>query len=101
MKPGDLQLKTTTSRLKYFALSVRETKCHPGGVSNNEDERQFWNDGMVGKSPLSYSMPREVLGKTDIHDALPKNHNASSFCSAGEVWFCNLPIWKHKLENFL
>lgn len=56
MKPGDLQLKTTTSRLKYFALSVRETKYHPGGVSDNEDKRQFWNDGMAGKFPLSYSM---------------------------------------------
>ena len=31
----------------------------------------------------------------------PKNHNASSFCSTDEVWFCNAPMGKHKLENLL
>ena len=40
MKPGDLQLKKTTSVLKYFVLSERGTKNHPGGISDNEDESQ-------------------------------------------------------------
>lgn len=40
MKPGDLQLKTATSGLKYFVLGERATKNHPGGVSVNEDESQ-------------------------------------------------------------
>lgn len=31
----------------------------------------------------------------------PKNHNASSFHSTDEVWFCNVPLGKHKLENLL
>ena len=41
MKPSDLQLKTTTSGLKYFFLIERATKNHPGGVSDDEDVSQF------------------------------------------------------------
>ena len=40
MKASDLQLKTTTSGLKYFVLKERATKNHPGGISDNEDETQ-------------------------------------------------------------
>jgi len=40
MKPRDLQLKTTTSGLKYFVFSEGATKRHPGGVSDDEDESQ-------------------------------------------------------------
>ena len=61
MKPGDLQLKTTTSGLKYFVLRERATKNHPGRVSDNEDESQ--SVMMAGKSPLSRGLPWEVLGK--------------------------------------
>ena len=38
MKPGDLQLKTTTGGHKYFILNERATKNHPGGTNDNEDE---------------------------------------------------------------
>ena len=56
---------------------------------------------------------RLCLARTLVHtlaerdprcDALwqtPKNHNASSFHEADEVWFCNVPMGKHKLENLL
>ena len=40
MKPGDLQLKTTTGGHKYFILNERATKNHPGGTNDNEDETQ-------------------------------------------------------------
>ena len=40
MKASDLQLKTTTSGLKYFVLNEGATKIHPGGISDNEDETQ-------------------------------------------------------------
>ena len=40
MKPGDLQLNTTTNGLKYFVLRETVTKNHPGGVSDSEDESQ-------------------------------------------------------------
>ena len=47
----------------------------------------------------------KYLAKRDPRcDALwqkPKNHNTSSFHSADEVWFCNVPMGKHKLENLL
>ena len=41
MKPGHLQLKTTTSRLTNFVLSDRATKNHPGeGLTDDEDQSQ-------------------------------------------------------------
>ena len=47
--------------------------------------------------------PEKYLAKRDPRcDTLwqkPKNHNASSFHSTDEVWFCNVPLGKHKLEN--
>ena len=47
----------------------------------------------------------KYLAKRDPRcDALwqkPENHNASFFYSADEVWFCNIPTGKHKVENLL
>jgi len=31
----------------------------------------------------------------------PKNHDARSFSSTDDIWFCNIPLGKHKLENLL
>ena len=105
MKPSDLQLKTTTSGLKYFVLRERATKNHPGGVSDNEDESQSVMMAWPGNPRCPVACLEKYLAKRDPRcDALwqkPKNHNASSFHSADEVWFCNVPMGKHKLENLL
>ena len=105
MKPGDLQLKTTTSGLKYFVLRERATKNHPGGVSDNEDESQSVMMAWPGNPRCPVACLEKYLAKRDPRcDALwqkPKNHNASSFHSEDEVWFCNVPMGKHKLENHL
>ena len=105
MKPGDLQLKTTTSGLKYFVLRERATKNHPGGVSDNEDESQSAMMAWPGNPRCPVACLEKYLAKRDPRcDALwqkPKNHNASSFHSTDEVWFCNVPMGKHKLENLL
>ena len=105
MKPGDLQLKTTTSGLKYFVLRERATKNHPGRVSDNEDESQSVIMAWQGNPRCPVACLEKYLAKRDPRcDAIwtkPKNHNASSFHSADEVWFCNVPMGKHKLENLL
>ena len=105
MKPGDLQLKTTTSGLKYFVLSERATKNHPGGISDNEDESQSVMMAWPGNPRCPVAFLEKYLAKRETQcDALwqkPKNHNASSFYSTDEVWFCNAPMGKHKLENLL
>ena len=105
MKPGDVQLKTTTSGLKYFVLSERATKNHPGGVSDNEDESQSVMMAWPGNTRCPFSCLEKYLAKRDPRcDALwqkPKNHNANSFYLADEVWFCSVPMGKHKLENLL
>ena len=31
----------------------------------------------------------------------PKNHKAMKFSPAEDVWYCNVPLGKHKLENLL
>ena len=102
MKPGDwLQLKATTSGLKYFVLSERATKNHPSGISDNEHESQ----SVMMAWPGNPRCLEKYLAKREPRcDALwqkPKNHNASSFYSRDEVWFCNAPMAKHKLENLL
>jgi len=105
MKPGDLQLKTTTSGLKYFVLRERATKNHPGGVSDNEDKSQSVMMAWPGNPCFPVACCEKYLAKRDLRcNALwqkPKNHNASSFHSTDEVWFCNVPLGKHKLENLL
>ena len=105
MKSGDLQLKTTTSGLKYFVLSERATKNHPGGISDNEDESQSVMMAWPGNPRCPVACLEKYLAKREPRcDALwqkPKNHNASSFYSTDEVWFCNAPMGQHKLENLL
>ena len=105
MKPGDIRLKTTTSGLNYFVLSERATKNHPREISDNEDESQSVMMAWPGNSHCPVACLRKYLAKREPRcDALwqkPKNHNASSFYSADEVWFYNAPMGKHKLENLL
>ena len=61
---------------------------------------------MAWKPPLSCDPSGEVFGekRTTMRDALwqnPKNHNASPFSSTDDIWFCSIPLGKHKLENLL
>lgn len=30
-----------------------------------------------------------------------KNHNVASFCQNDDIWFCSVPMGKHKLDNLL
>ena len=105
MKPSDLQLKTTTGGLKYFVLSERATKNHPGGINDNEDETQSVMMAWPGNPRCPVTCLEKYLAKREPRcDALwqkPKNHNASSFCASDEIWYCNVPMGKHKLENLL
>ena len=105
MKPGDLQLKTTTGGHKYFILNERATKNHPGGTNDNEDETQSVMMAWPGNPHCPVTCLEKYLVKRELQcDALwqkPKNHNASSFPSTDDMWFCNIPLGKHKLENLL
>ena len=86
-------------------LRERATKNHPGGVSDNEDESQSVIMAWLGNPRCPVACLEKYLAKRDPRcDALwqkPKNHNASFFHSADEVWFCNVPTGKHRLENLL
>ena len=105
MKPVDLQLKTTTAGHKYFILNERAKKNHPGGTNDNEDETQSVMMAWPGNPRCPVTCLEKYLAKREPQcDALwqkPKNHNASSFFSTDDIWFCDIPIGKHKLENLL
>lgn len=65
MKRGDLQLKTTTSGLKYIVLSERATKNCPGGVSDNEDESQSVMMAWPGNPRCPVACLEKYLAKRD------------------------------------
>ena len=72
MKPGDLQLKTTTSGHKYFILNERAMKNHPGGTNDNEDEIQSVMMAWPGNPRCPVTCLEKYLAKI-------KNHNAMLF----------------------
>ena len=83
-------------------------KSHEKSSRRSQRQRRresICNDGLAGKSRCPVACLEKYLAKRDPRcDALwqkPKNHNASSFHSTDEVWFCNVPLGKHKLENLL
>ena len=99
MKPGDLQLKTTTGGHKYFILNERATKNHPGDTIDNENETQSVMMAWPGnpRCPVT-CLEKNLATREPQCDALwqkPKNHNASSFSSTDDIWFCNIPMGKH------
>ena len=105
MKASDLQLKTTTGGLKYFVLNERATKNHPGGISDNEDGTQSVMMAWPGHPRCPVACLEKYLTKREPRCyALwqkPKNHNAASFCQDDDIWFCSVPMGKHKLDNLL
>ena len=72
MKPGDLQLKTT-SGLKYFILSERTTKNHPR-VSDNEYKSQSVRMAWPGNPVVLWLALRSTWQK-EIHEVIPFGRN--------------------------
>jgi len=71
IKPGDLQLKTTTDGHKYFILNERATKNHPGGTNDNEDETQSVMMAWPGNPRCPVICLEKYLGKREPqYDAL-------------------------------
>ena len=101
MKASDLRLKTTAGGLKYFVLNERATKNYPAGISDNEDETQSVMMAWSGHPRCleKYLTKREL--RCDALWQKPKNHNAASFCPDDDIWFCSVPMGKHKLDNLL
>ena len=93
MKSGDLQLKTTTGSHKYFILNERAANW----------ESSWWYQRQR-RWPVT-CLEKYLAKREPQCDALlqkSKNHNASSFSSTDvDIWFCNTPLGKHKLENLL
>ena len=105
MKPGDLHLKTTTSRLTNFVLSDKATRNHPGeGLSDDEDQSQPVMTSWLRNPRCPVASLGKFLAKRDsltTRCPLAENHNASAFYSVDEVWFFDVPIGKHRLVSLL
>ena len=84
MEPRDFQLKTTTSGLKYFVLSERATKNHPGGESDNEDESQSVMMAWPGNPCCPVACLEKYLAKRD-HDVMPFDRNRKTTMQALSV----------------
>ena len=107
MKPGDFELKTTTSGQKYFVLRERATKNHPGGVSDNEDESQSvmmaWGpflerpDNLTGpKSYFEIQFSRKVgcvLTSNEVHFvSLADNFTLKSLSNKQQLFFTSYAL---------
>ena len=101
----DIQIHNSSSGLEYITLVERATKNHQGGLNSSENE----GAAVMSETPGNPRCP--VLGvksywskRNKQCEALwqkPKNHKAMKFSPADDVWYCNAPLGKHKLENLL
>ena len=105
MTAEDIQIHKSSSGLEYITLVKRATKNHQGGLNSSENEAAAVMSEMPGNPRCPVLAVKTYLSKRNKPcQALwqkPKNHKAMKFSPAEDVWYCNSPLGKHKLENLL
>jgi len=102
----DIVFGKTGNGLEYIALRERATKNHPGGFLDNEDKSHAimceWPD-TPERCPVR--CVKKYLQKRNPNcPALwqkPRNYSAGKFNESDAVWYCNVPLGKHTLDNLL
>lgn len=105
MVADDIVLNKSSNDSEFITLRERATKNHLGGLNDNEDESL----AVMAEWPNNPRCPvlclKKYLTKRDPRcTALwqkPRDHFAGKFSYSDEIWFCNSPIGKNKLENLL
>ena len=104
MVKEDIVFGKTANGLDYIALRERATKNHPGGLLDNEDNSQVimceWPENPE-RCPVrcikKYLQKRNpncpALGQK------PRNYSTGKFNESDAVWYCNVPLRKHTLDN--
>ena len=105
MTAEDIQFHKSSSGLEYITLVERATKNHQGGLNSSENEAAAVMSEMPGNPRCPVLAVKTYLSKRNKQcQALwqkPKNHKTMTFSPAEDVWYCNSPLGKHKLENLL
>lgn len=105
MTADDIQLHKSSSGLEFITLVERATKNHQGGLNSNENENAAVMSEMPGNPRCPVLAMKTYLSKRNPQcQALwqkPKDHKAMKFRYEDDVWYCNAPLGKHKLENLL
>ena len=105
MTAEDIQVHKSSSGLEYITLVERATKNHQGGLNSSENEAAAVMSEIPGNPRCPVVAVKTYLSKRNKQcQALwqkPKNHNAMKFNPAEDVWYCNAPLGKNKLENLL
>ena len=105
MTADDIQIHKSSSGLEYITPVERATKNHQGGLKSNENEAAAVMSEMPGNPRCPVLAVKTYLSKRSKQcQALwqkPKNHSAMKFSPTEDVWYCNAPLGKHKLENLL
>ena len=101
----DIQIHKSSSGLEYITLVERATKNHQGGLNSGENEAAAVMSEMAAspRCPVlavkTYLSERNKQCQSRSLWQKPKNHKAMKFSPAEDVWYCNAPLGKHKLEN--
>ena len=105
MTAEDIQIHLSSSGLEYITFVERATKNHQGGLNSSENEAAAVMSEMPGNPRCPVLAVKTYLSKRNKQcQALwqkPKNHKAMKFSPEQDVWYCNSPLGKHKLENLL
>ena len=105
MTAEDIQIHKSRSGLEYVTLVKRATNNHQGGLNSSENEAAAVMSEMPGNARCPVVAVKTYLSKGKKQcQALrqkPKNHKAMKFNPAEDVWYCNTPLGKHKLENLI
>ena len=103
MTAEDIQIHKSSSGLEYITLVERATKNQQGGLNSSEHEAAAAEMAASPRCPV-LAVKTYFSKRNKQCQALwqkPKNHKAMKFSPAEDVWYCNAPLGKHKLENLL
>lgn len=105
MTADDIQIHKSSCGLEYITLVERATKNHQGGLKSNENEAAAVMSEIPGNPRCPVFAVKTYLSKRNKPcQALwqkPRDHRAMKFSPTEDVWYCNAPLGKHKLENLL
>ena len=102
MTAEDIQIYNSSSGLEYITLVERTTKNHQGGLNSSENEATAVMSEMPGNPRCPVLAVKTLSKRNKQCQALwqkPKDHKAMKFSPAGDVWYCNAPLGKHKLAT--
>ena len=105
MTADNIAIHLSSSGLEYIIFVERATKNHQEGLNSSENEAAAVMSEMPGNPRCPVLAVKTYLWKrNNLCQALwqkPKNHKAMKFSPEEDVWYCNSPRGKHKLENLL